>query len=384
LELMINGRAFHPSLPGGESDCALRLSGRFLVARMPSGEVLKLDLHRAAFQRGGPEGADFVYSSTAPEGPTFVSHDPELHRAAMQVWPSGRRAAEPRSAKLTGSARLSRYHIAMLAVAASVVGLVLGALLLTGPLARVVLRFVPRSVDVSIGDAAYPHVQKKIGGLREEAAVREPVQAVLDRLVEAVPNLPFHFRVAVCDSPMLNAFALPGGQIVITTRMLAALQSAEELAGVLAHEMNHVLGRHSMEMTIRASGIRFLVHILSGGHLAVGIAASVWSVVGVMGYSREKERDADRNAVRLLVGAGIDPKALLPMFKKLLEEEKRHEGPPSADRKLMEKFRTHPETADRIADVESEIVAASPVTPQPLAVDYGALVRMLQAEERAR
>jgi Zn-dependent protease with chaperone function len=385
LELVINGRAFHVSLPGGESACALRLSGRNLVARMPNGDVLKLDLSRAEFQRGGPNGDEFVFASTTPEGPTFITEDADLHQATMLAWPTAHQALAARSARPSGKTHLSRFQIVALVVAIAIVGSVLGAIVLVGPGSRVALRFIPRSVDDRIGREAFAHVLRSIGGPdskpREEQAIRDPVETVLDRLNNAVPNNPFHFRVAVCDSPMLNAFALPGGQIVITTRMLATLESADELAAVMAHEMNHVLLRHSMEMTIRASGLRFLVHVGTGGHWAVGIAASVWSAVGVMGYSRDKEREADRGAVHLLIKAGIDANALLPMFAKLLAEEERFnmKNVEPSTQKLMEKFRTHPAIGQRIVDVEREIANSPAVSPRPLEVNYATLKAATEA-----
>jgi len=356
------------------------------VARLPSGEVLKLDLRQAEFQRGGADGGEFVYASRSPAGPTFITDDADLHAATMVAWHQDHRTPAGHSAKQATEqvrrARLSRFQLAALVVGLAVIGSVLGAALLVGPLARVALRFVPRSVDDGIGREAYAHVLGRIGTERDDQAMREPVQTVLDRLVEAVPSSPFHFRVAICDSPMLNAFALPGGQMVLTTRMIAALDSAEELAAVLAHEMNHVLARHSMEMTIRTSGLRFLVHVASGGKVAAGVAMSVWSAIGVMGYSRDKERDADLRAVHLLVGANIDPQALLPMFGKLQAEEERHGAAPvePSTQKMLEKFRTHPAIAQRIADVETEIAKAPPASPQPLDVDFAALTATARGE----
>jgi beta-barrel assembly-enhancing protease len=376
-DLEIDGEALDDSLPRGRSECALRLSGRVLVARLPSGEILKLDLRRAEFLRGGPDGSDFVFASTVLGGPTFISRNADLYRAAMLVWPHASAHAVGRTSARVR--RLSTFQWATLGVAAAIVVAVLGAILLVGPLARVALRFIPRSVDVELGQAAYPHAVKQIGlgsGVRDEPSIREPVQAVLDRLATAIPRSPFNFHVTVCDSPTLNAFALPGGEVVITTRMLLVLESAEELAAVLAHEMSHVLRRHTMEMTIKASGVRFLVHVVSGGHLAMGIATNVWGAVTVMGQARDKEGEADRQAVHVLVDAGVDPKALLSMFGKLAAEEahvpeQAGSAPPA---KLIEKLRTHPQMAQRMVDVEEEIGRCREASPQPFGVDYPALV----------
>jgi len=149
---------------------------------------------------------------------------------------------------------------------------------------------------------------------------------------------------------------------------------------VLAHEMNHVLARHTLEMTIRASGARFLVHALSGGHLALGMAGSVWSAIGVMAYSRDKEVEADRLAVPLLVRAGIDPHALLRLFDTMAADES-HRSPTLPDMpagRLVDKMRSHPQTAERIAQVASLLASAPDVSTNPLPVDYAALAEAVR------
>jgi Zn-dependent protease with chaperone function len=384
----VNGQVLHESLPRGSSACAVSLSGRTLVARLPNGEVMKMDLRRAEFHRGGAGGSQFVYASTVLGGPTFVTEDAELHRAVNLAWSSAHARAQPRSAG-SGKRHLPHSQKLALGILASLLALVVVAFLMVGPLVRVTLRFVPRSVDSRLGQEAYPHILKQVGfgsGAVEQDSIREPVQAVLDRLSAAVPNNPFFFRVAVCRSPMVNAFALPGGQIIVTTGLLGSLESGEELAAVLAHEMNHVLFRHAMQMTIRASGLRFLAYALSRDHPVAGVATAVWSAVGLMSMSRDKESQADREAVRLLADASIDPKVMVPTLGRLAPAELRpaRGAQASAGGSLFEKLRSHPETGQRIADVEAAIASISPVVaPQPLDIDYGALLEAVGALEAA-
>lgn len=378
----LNGRALHASLPGGSAECCLTLADSTLVGRTPSGAVLRLDLHHAELHRSGQASADepeYVYASSAPEGPSFITRDARLHAAVLRAWPSA--ALRPRA----GARRsLSRSQAAVLACVLAVLGSVLAALLLLGPGARLALRMVPRSVDERIGRQAMPIVLAQLACGDDDAGpdLQPPVEAVLDRLVAALAIDPFQFRVTVCASPVFNAFALPGGQIVITTRLLAALDTSEELAAVLAHEMNHVLARHTMEMTIRRGGARFLVDVLSGGHVAVGMAGSVWGAIAVMSTSRDKEAEADRLAIPLLVRAGVDPNAMLQVLGKLAAQE-----PPlppalaqTSTARLLEKMRSHPHTAQRIGEVSALIAAAPPVSPLAFDVDYPALRAAARAQ----
>jgi Zn-dependent protease with chaperone function len=382
-EHSINGQVLHESLPRGESSCVLHLSARTLVARLPNGDVMKMDLRHVELNRGAPDGRQFVYSSTIVGGPTFITEDAELNRAIELARSSSQERAPARSAS-SGRRRLAASHKLALGGVASVVALVLLAVLLVGPLVRVTLRFIPRAVDSRIGEEAYPHILKQVSSgaaAIERSSVLEPVQSVLDRLTAAVPNNPFFFRVAVCRSPMVNAMALPGGQIIVTTGMLAMLESGEELAGILAHEMNHILYRHVMEETVRDAGLSFLVYAVSRDHPIVGITTSVWSAVGLMSMSREKESQADRQAVHLLAKANIDPKAMLPPFGRLqAEEAKLTAALPESDRKLFEKLSSHPDMGKRIADIEAEIAGIpAMVAPQPIDVDWAALAAAVKA-----
>jgi beta-barrel assembly-enhancing protease len=380
----IDGQALHESLPRGQSDCSLQLKGQVLVARMPNGEILKLPLHEAELQRGGVGGSEWVFSSTTAGGPTFITKNGDLYRAAMLVWPRARVGGA--QARRSQAGRLSTFQKVVLGVVAALLLSLIGALLLVGPLARVALRFVPRSSDIRIGQTAYPHAIRQIGwgdGAIEQADIREPVQSVLERVTAALPPPPFNFRVTVCRSPLPNAFALPGGEILVTTGLLASLASADELAAVLAHEVNHILRRHTMELTIKSSGLRFLVHMASGGHLAVGMAGSVWGAVTLMEKARDKESEADRLAVRLLVDAGVDPRAMLDLFGRLAAAEPRlpEDCANTRSGKFFKKLRSHPQLAQRGLDVENEIAKTPAPVIVPFDIDYPALVTAVLAHE---
>jgi predicted Zn-dependent protease len=384
-ELNVNGQAVHDSLPRGGSACSLRLSGRVLVARLPSGDMLKLDLRDAELERSGPDGREFVYASVVAGGPTFITRDVALYQATMAAWPHG--SAPARAAKR--ERRISPTQWLVMIIMASVVCMVIGAVLLVGPLARTALRVIPRSVDARLGQDAYAYALLHLGGpgvgIRDEPEIHEPVQTVLDRLTQAIPHNPFDLRVTVCESPVRNAVALPGGQLLITTGMLTLLDSPDELAAVLAHEINHVLSRHSMEMTVRVSGLRFLINVVSGGHVAAGMATSVWGAVSVMGSSRAKEGEADMQAVHLLLAAGVDPGALVTMLGKLSAAEPHLPSTSETEAKLFEKLRSHPHIADRVQATQDEIDRSPKAVTQALGIDYPALLQAIRrrAPQRA-
>ncbi len=127
----------------------------------------------------------------------------------------------------------------------------------------------------------------------QDAAV--PVGALLDSLVELWPEAKYEFRVAVTDAEAPNAVALPGGLIVVTTGLLSVVDSENELAFVMAHELGHYRNRDHLRQMGRSAALEFVFGLI-GGH---GNFGSIWGDLTTRGFSREQEREADRFGLAL-------------------------------------------------------------------------------------
>jgi predicted Zn-dependent protease len=172
----------------------------------------------------------------------------------------------------------------------------------------------------------------------------------------------------VLDSDEINAFAAPGGLILISRGMLRCCENEAAVATVLAHEIGHVENEHGLK-AIRTSRLTSALTILAvesakslgGEDLAKvteafeGSIDDITSTLADSGYSRKAEREADRSAVRILERVGYDPRALVAM----LEEMDRRLDPGGLDF-----AKTHPDPRDRIADVR-RMIAADPAAPPP-------------------
>jgi len=144
----------------------------------------------------------------------------------------------------------------------------------------------------------------------EDPRVVAPAAQVLAVLVAANPARRDTFDLVVLRTPIVNAFALPGGYLVVTTGLLRTLDRPDELAAVLAHEMTHVEKRHSLRQIFARLGVRALVGVVIGDH--GGLSALVGGAAGTLGeltYSRNDETEADDGALARLARAGIDPRA---------------------------------------------------------------------------
>jgi beta-barrel assembly-enhancing protease len=180
--------------------------------------------------------------------------------------------------------------------------------------------------------------------LCRDSAALAGVRAVVDRLLGAVPHLPYQVRVYIARDTLVNAFAAPGGYIVVNSGLLEATATPEQLAGVLAHEIQHVLHRHSTRAVIREAPLRLALASLSGGGLET--AATVAGTLGALRYRRADEAQADRDGMRLLEAAQVDPAGIVELMRTL--ETRRGEAP-----RLVSYLSSHPQTAERVATLET-------------------------------
>ena len=164
------------------------------------------------------------------------------------------------------------------------------------------------------------------------------------------PGLPYEFKVL--DTPVVNAFAVPGGYVYFTRGILANLNSEAELAGVMGHELGHITARHSAQQYSRAQ----LANLTLGGAMMLSQSLSVLAPLAQMGvgllflsYSRDNEREADDLGVAYSSKAGYDA-TQMALFFETLERMK----PVSDKSGLPEWFSTHPNPEDRIGAVQRE------------------------------
>jgi Zn-dependent protease with chaperone function len=175
-----------------------------------------------------------------------------------------------------------------------------------------------------------------------------------ERLSKAAPA-GTSFNVRVYDWSLMNAFAVPGGQIVLTKGLIDKSESADEVAGVLAHEMGHGIEMHPETGMLRSIGLATAMEVMVGG----GGLANVGFMLAQLGYSRNAEREADQHALALLKGAGVTPKGLGNFFTRVMKMEAED---PAADKSgAFNWLRTHPPAAERAALVRHQ--TDYPATP---------------------
>ena len=171
--------------------------------------------------------------------------------------------------------------------------------------------------------------------------VNSAVRVIGDRLEEGLEDSEYNYRFVVFDSDMINAFTVPGGNILISTGLIGFCDSPEELAAVIAHEMGHVEERHVVSRLLKELGIEILT---SGDQYVIG---EVSGLLTSTSFDRKQEEEADLFAAKLLERSSIEPRTLATLFRKLEEE---------MDNELMQHFEiisTHPNFRSRIREALS-------------------------------
>lgn len=237
----------------------------------------------------------------------------------------------------------------------------------TGLMVEWTVKRIPVEWEEQLGAVAYRQMLAGQTVLKEGAAVGA-VQEMTRRLTAQAPDNPYKFDVSVVRSDVVNAFALPGGYVVVFTGLIQKAESAEEVAGVLGHEISHVLERHGMERIIKQLGFAAVVTILLGDQQGlVGLAQQLGMELVTLKFSREQETEADLSGLLLLHNANIAPDGMITFFDRLSER----------DRHQVELFSTHPMSAWRAERLKQEIASLPERAPQPFTFDWSRVQQSL-------
>lgn len=339
---------YHEALPNGKASGTLRVGAAGF-------EFSVGDLHgRIPF-----EGAE-IRLGGASDRLVFISHpavkDWTLYTSDRSLLDNPRLAAHPRLHLQTGAAkRLRRWSWAWLVAGVALlvalpVFLVLHIDWLSAPLARQ----VPAAWEQKMGETAiaqYRFTHQFLAQEQTDALLNPLVQPLLGAL--AGSRHQYHFEIV--NESSSNAFALPGGFVVIHSGLILNAENAEELLGVLAHEITHAEQQHGVRNLIAGSGVYLIVSAMFGDvHGLLATLANTAPLLLTQSYSRDFEREADTQGFRLLQSAHIDPRGLASFFEHLITEEKKqlakieNEKARDAIQEGVKFLSTHPATDERV------------------------------------
>lgn len=369
--LELSGGVFSDTIEGGRAGAEIELSQGGISAITSDGDRFHVPYQECQLEIGGFSGRMVFCRNQDRSLTIFCEHrgfPAALSNASAGILDEqiGHKLKQRRSESRRGNliATTVLFGI-MVLIVAGYFGIRAGA--------RAAVHAVPVSVDREIGAMAFESMD--LGG----PEITDPVlvgamQSMVDRLAPDAAIDELEFQVHVIDSPMVNAFALPGGTIVVFTGLIAKAGDAEQVAGVLAHEMAHATLRHGLHRIGQSIGIAAAIHLLLGdtrGLVAAG--AELFQLTSINSYSREQENDADEEGVRMLHAASIDPMALTRLFETLKAENGDLPG-------MVSWISTHPQHEARIVAIKTQLAALPNQDYRPLDVDWTEVQRRVNQE----
>lgn len=219
--------------------------------------------------------------------------------------------------------------------------------------------------EIQLGEMAFGQMRAGMQFLPGDA----PADDVVERIgVRLTAGTLYPFRFHVVRDPRVNAFALPGGHVVVFTGLLQAAANPDEVAGVLAHEASHVLRRHSLRNLIHGLGLRAVMAVALGD-FSGGVWGDMAGELAELAYSRELEQEADLEGLALLRKAGLPAGGMVSFFAKMA----------ARGEKGVDLLSSHPASDERLAALRAAVAEQGPYLHQSLEVDWEAIKRSMDS-----
>ena len=274
-----------------------------------------------------------------------------------------------------GAERRHRSREVRLVVGLAVAGMAIAAVVFigvpaaSGPLARAT------SPDIETRMGRNFEAQLSIAFRPCEAGPGQAALATFGHRLEAAADTPFDIRVRAVQAPMVNAFALPGGAVMVTDDLIALAKTPDELAAVISHEAAHVERRHVMQAVWRSLGLGLVLDAVVGGGSGAGQQAVLLAgSVADLRFSRSAEREADVRGQQLLEANGLSSQGMAPFFQRIAAKA---EGPGAVA--VKELISSHPDSQRR---AQESAARARPGAPAFTPAEWAAIKTACQKPKR--
>ena len=359
-----NALCFGEDFPAAGAPCFVQVDGDGLTITFESkgGDSAQEALSFSALtvSAGGLDHDHLVVKWTSAQGErTLYLKNPNVIRAFREAVPDHLSLPFSQAAERVRQVRHRRrlvWGVVGGAILSTVLGLWFGADIFV----EIAVSRIPVEWEQKLGESAYRDFLSHQDVVKEGPGVAA-IEEMTHRLTEQIPNNPYKFQVTVVKSDVVNAFALPGGYVVVFTGLMKKAENGEEVAGVLSHELNHVLQRHGLERIVKNVGLLTVVAIVLGNQQGlIGMMKQLGVELLTLKFGREQETEADLKGLQLLQRAKIDPSGMIRFFERLSEKD---EG-------RMEWLSTHPMSTARAERLKTERAALPKTLPVPFTFDW--------------
>jgi predicted Zn-dependent protease len=235
---------------------------------------------------------------------------------------------------------------------------------------------VSQQQEVELGQQESAQIQQQLP-LVQDAVINQYVSSLGNQIASKTSRADLQWQFYVVNTDVVNAFALPGGIVYVNRGVLERADRMDELAGVMAHEIEHVVRRHSVKQMEQMQGANVGVALACSltnvcNNQAAAAAINVGGTAIFAKFSRTDEVQADEGGFHNLINAGINPEGMLTFFQKLLAEEQQSGSSGAAN----SWFSDHPGTQDRIQDIQNMLSQVPASQLQSLTKDTQAFQTM--------
>jgi len=361
-----SGLALHSSLDNGRKSCGIRINSHEIAFTIDEKEIV-FPLESTEISFGGASNRLIYFKHASYPDWCFYSGDSQLVKDPFLA--TNRNAKEvikrvKLSNKLFVSVLLSIVLIIVLSLSCIII------------FRKAIIFEIAQTVPVEWEQKAGARIFEAITlekTLIDDVILNKQVNELGSTLTKVVPDKDFTFKFYIVEDSTLNAFALPGGNVVIHSGLILKAKSAEEVLGVLGHEIAHVTERHHVRGIITRMGLNFLLSylFLADSDLA-DIIITTGGTLQSLKYDREFETESDNKGWEYLVKAGVNPKGMIAFFQ-TLQKESGSEAEP-----MLDFLSTHPATADRIKELNKKLNEENKTSFQEVDFDFKAFQKRLK------
>jgi predicted Zn-dependent protease len=353
-ERRVEGGAFHPDLPNGRASGEVRISFTAVHFKSEKGDF-DLPSEGMKIELGGANDRLIFFSH--PAHPKVTIHTPDLSILDHPMLVNNPAFAVQRQ-KVRAKRRTT--WLVLFGVIGAVMATLLGLFLARDVMVRTAAKAVPVDWEIAAGDKLFEQIvaSKRIV---KDPEIEAQLKRITDPLVAGIKDNRYPLKFHLVEDASLNAFAMPGGNVVLHSGLLMAADSPEEIAGVLGHEIAHVTQRHSIRTIISSAGLYLIIQTMVGDVSGiVAVLANNSAFLLDRKFSRDFEREADNHGWDYLRAANIQPEGMITFFKKMEAEEKRlREKMKEAttidvDPGALELLSTHPATDERMKNLQAK------------------------------
>jgi Zn-dependent protease with chaperone function len=359
-----NALCFGDEFPAAGAPCLVHVEAHGLTVTVASDtadiEPESVPFSTLTVSAGGLDHDQLVVKWAGAKGErTLYLKNPDVIRAFRQAAPDHLSHSFAQAAEQVRQVR-HRHRLVWGLVVGVILSTVLGLWFGSDLLVEIAVSRIPVEWEQKLGESAYRDFLSHQEVMKDGPAVAA-LGEMTQRMTVQIPDNPYKFEVTVVKSDVVNAFALPGGYVVVFTGLMKKAESGEEVAGVLSHELNHVLQRHGLERIVKNLGLMTVMAIVFGDQQGlVGMMKQFGVELLTLKFGREQESEADLKGLQLLQRAKIDPSGMIRFFERLSEKD---EG-------RVEWLSTHPMSAARAERLKAELAALPKNLPEPFTFDW--------------